>query len=108
VTTPLEIDINPVPLWPDVPDLAHPLDGPASLERIAFIADATTEGRAAIAMLVRLPDGRAVVAVTTWRLFNTAARGIAASPHRPVRPARRHLRTTQGSARPRPTGHAVR
>lgn len=49
----------------------------AAIERIGLIRNGTTQGRAVIAIAVRLPDDRVVIAETTWRLFSTAARSLA-------------------------------
>lgn len=49
-------------------------------ERVGLLRHGTTEGRASVAMVVRLPDGRPVIVETTWRLFWTTARALAASP----------------------------
>lgn len=74
---PLDIQIDPAqPAWPDVQGAEHGM-----IERIVYLNDATVEGNAAVALLIRLPDGRFVIGQTTYRLFNTAARSIAASPH---------------------------
>ena len=77
MTTPLEIcaDLAAYP-WSDLP--SDPLHG--MVERIGLLPDGTSTGRASIALTVRLDDGRTVVAETTWRLFNVAARALAASP----------------------------
>jgi hypothetical protein len=69
-------DIERAP-WNDLPEDTT-LDG--KLERIGLLRNGTTGGRASVGLVVRLPDGTAVVAQTTWRLFNTAARALAASP----------------------------
>jgi len=50
------------------------------IDRVVFIRNGTAEGRAAIALLIRLADGRNVLAQTTYRLAHAAARAIAASP----------------------------
>ena len=50
------------------------------IERVTLLRNGTQTGRAALAVLVRLPDGRAVIAQTTYRLAVAAARSIAASP----------------------------
>lgn len=68
-------DIERAP-WSDLP--VNVLQG--RLERLGLLRNGTQQGRATIAMVVRLPDGTPVVAETTWRLFNLAARALAASP----------------------------
>lgn len=62
--------------WTDIPQTAPQ----GRLERIGLLRNGTVEGRATVGLVVRLPDGTAVVAETTWRLFNAAARALAASP----------------------------
>lgn len=52
----------------------------AKLERIGILPNATAKGLSAVEVLIRLPDGRHVIAETTLRLFLTAANAIAASP----------------------------
>lgn len=82
--------------WP--PIAATPLDVRTDIERapyteldpkatlhgqlvsIGLLRNGTTKGRASVALVVRLDDGRHVIAETTWRLFNTAAQALAASP----------------------------
>ena len=59
----------------DPKDLLH-----GQLVSIGLLRNGTTEGRASVALVVRLDDGRMVMAETTWRLFNTAARALAVSP----------------------------
>lgn len=50
------------------------------LVSIGLLRNGTVEGRASVALVVRLDDGQHVIAETTWRLFNTAAGALAASP----------------------------
>lgn len=50
------------------------------VERIGLLPEGTTGGRASVALLVRLPNGRYVIAETTWRLFRAAAATLAATP----------------------------
>lgn len=74
--TPLNIRIDPpLPVFPGVADYDV-----GEIEEIVFKRNMTTEGRAGIGIVVVLSDGRTVVGQTTYRLFNTAARAIAASP----------------------------
>lgn len=68
-------DIEGAP-WADIPPAAPQ----GRLERIGLLRNGTHEGRASVGLVIRLPDGSAVVAETTWRLFRTAARALAASP----------------------------
>lgn len=51
------------------------------IERVAFLRNATRHGNGGILVLIRLDDGRLVVAETTYRLAHAAARAIGASPH---------------------------
>lgn len=69
-------DMDQAP-WTDLPrkDILH-----GQVERAGLLRHGTSDGRASVALVVRLDDGRPVVAETTWRLFNTAARALAASP----------------------------
>lgn len=50
------------------------------LERVGLLRHGTTQGRASVALLGRLDDGRVVVLETTWRLLHAAVRALAASP----------------------------
>lgn len=72
--TPLSVtmDIDQSP-WRDI-------DGAASgvLQRVAGIPRGTAHGNAAVALAVQLEDGSWVIAQTTLRLFNSAARALAA------------------------------
>lgn len=76
--TPLDVrpDIEQNP-WTDVEPKAL-LHG--QIERIGLLRHGTTGGRASVALLIRMDDGRAVIGETTWRLFHAAARALAASP----------------------------
>lgn len=69
------LELNP---WDDVPDEEFAGDG--TLGRIGLLPNGTTGGRPTIGMLVRLPDGRAVIAQTTWALMEAATRALATSP----------------------------
>lgn len=75
--TPLDIrpnlELNP---WDDVP--ADRLGG--TVERVGLLPNGTSKGRPVFALLVRLGDGREVVAQTTWALMSMAVRALAASP----------------------------
>jgi hypothetical protein len=78
ITTNLEIDP-----WVDLLDagLPHNPDGAtARIERVGILPNATQQGRACVEFLIRLPDGTPVIAETTLRLFNVAARAVAATP----------------------------
>jgi len=50
------------------------------LRAVGLMRHATSEGRAAVLLTVDLPDGTQVVAQTTWRLFDAAARALAVTP----------------------------
>jgi hypothetical protein len=75
--------VTPLTITPDIDQAPWTDVEPAStgeLARIGLLRNGTTEGRASVGLLVQLPDGQQVVAQTTWRLFNAAARALAASP----------------------------
>lgn len=82
VTITTNLDIDP---WADL-DLAAmneqlmPNGQTAKIERVGVLPNATASGRACVELLVRLPDGRLLVAETTLRLFNTIAAAVAATP----------------------------
>jgi hypothetical protein len=72
------LDIDP---WSDLE--GQPLvngDKSALLERIGVLPNSTDSGRATVAVVVRLPDGRAVLAETTLRNFLVASGFIAGCP----------------------------
>jgi hypothetical protein len=80
LTITTNLDIDP---WTDLLDagLPHNPNGvTARIERVGVLPNGTQQGRACIALLVRLPDGTPVIAETTLRLFNVAARAVAATP----------------------------
>jgi hypothetical protein len=62
----------PLPCPPDAPI--------GSVTAVGLLANGTVEGRAIVGLVVELEDGTKVLASTTWRLFNNAARALAASP----------------------------
>lgn len=62
----------PLPCGPDAPQ--------GSVTAIGLVANGTAEGRPIVGLVVELEDGTKVLASTTWRLFNNAARALAASP----------------------------
>lgn len=72
----LRIDLEQTP-WTDLrpATLLH-----GGLTGIGLLRHGTSEGRASVALRIRLDDGRTVIAETTWRLFHTAARALAVSP----------------------------
>lgn len=51
-----------------------------ALERVGILPEGMESGRASVALVVRLPDGSAVIAETSLRLFRVAARAILATP----------------------------
>jgi hypothetical protein len=59
-----------------LPELAH--IGMGALFRVAALPGGTSSGLPSVALAIRLPDGRVVLAETTARLFVLAARAIAA------------------------------
>lgn len=76
--TPLSIkpDLTVAPL--EVADPATAQEG--RVTQIGLMPNATDEGRAVVAMVVVLEDGREVVAATTWRLLHSAVRALSAGP----------------------------
>ncbi len=56
------------------------LIGQGELTAIGPLRHGTAEGNATVSMLVTLQDGSLVFAETSWRLFQTAYRVMAASP----------------------------
>lgn len=73
--TPLTIDMD----IDDEPESSPWNMGPIALgviERIGGIPNVTNKGHAAVAVLVRLPDGSTVVGSTTLRLLWNAARAL--------------------------------
>ncbi|WP_157251097.1 hypothetical protein [Nonomuraea typhae] len=64
--------------WDDITD-DNLADG-GTIERVGLLPNATRRGRPAFVLVVRLPDGRAVLAQTTWALMEGAVRALGASP----------------------------
>lgn len=56
------------------------LVGEGLITDVGLLRNATSSGKAAVVMLLTLNDGRQVLAQTTWALFHTAAKALAASP----------------------------
>lgn len=54
--------------------------GELTIESIGLMPEATAAGRAGVCFLLKANDGTYLVAQTTLRLFNAAARAIVASP----------------------------
>jgi hypothetical protein len=79
VTT--NLDLNP---WTDlrgnVDFLMDPEGKNATVERIGVLPNGTHQGRACVELLIKLPDGRLVIAETTLRLFRMAAAAVLATP----------------------------
>jgi hypothetical protein len=67
-------DIEQAP-WSDLLGADHGV-----VRRIGLLRNGTTGGRASLVLAIQLDDGRWVVAETTYRLFRTATRALAASP----------------------------
>lgn len=76
--TSLDVRLNGDGAFDDVDP--RKLAGRGDIVRAAILRNGTAGGRASIALLIRLDDGRLVVAETTYRLAYTAARAIGASP----------------------------
>lgn len=67
------LDIDP---WTDLPpDIPF-----GSIERMGLLPNGTVEGRATVALVIRLEDGSLVGAQTTLRLLNTATHALLATP----------------------------
>lgn len=80
LTVTTNIDLDP---WTDLDRdqlIYNPGGVTASVTRIGLLPDGTEQGRATVMFELKLPDGTPVIAETTWRLFNAAARALAASP----------------------------
>ena len=76
------VDIRPnleAAPWTDLGAAGGP-DLHGTVERVGLLPNGTQGGRPSVALLIRLGDGRTVVAETTWALYNGAARALAASP----------------------------
>ncbi|PZG49861.1 hypothetical protein C1I98_11135 [Spongiactinospora gelatinilytica] len=67
------LELNP---WNDMAGL----DSQGAVERVGLLPHATDQGRPIFALLIRLEDGRTVVAQTTWTLMEAAVRALGASP----------------------------
>lgn len=76
------IDIRPnldtAPLEDVLTSPAQALHGTVTL--LGLLPNGTSGGKASVAMVITLDDGKQVIAETTWRVFNSAARALAASP----------------------------
>jgi hypothetical protein len=54
--------------------------GRGIIERVVLLPHGTMHGNPSIEILVRMPDGRPIHAVTTWRLWERATRVFGRSP----------------------------
>jgi hypothetical protein len=52
----------------------------AAITDVGLLARGTGNGTPVVAFLIELPNGRQVVAETTWELLRTAVRALQASP----------------------------
>lgn len=68
------MELNP---WYDIPGGSY---GQGIIERIGLLPNGTANGRPTVALLVRMADGSAVLAETTWALLSSAVRALDASP----------------------------
>jgi hypothetical protein len=76
----VNLDLDP---WTDLRDNPRYKPGGAvspKVVRIGLLPNGTSGRRATVMILAEMPDGSLVPVETTWRLFNTAARALAASP----------------------------
>lgn len=72
--TPLEIQMDGDNCWPDLADREWEA---ARLVSVAVLPHGTSEGRPSVTLRVETEDGRVMLAQTTLRLFETAARAFA-------------------------------
>lgn len=68
------LDLDP---WTDLLDAAV---RPGHLTRVGMLPDRINNNRAVVALAIELEDGQVVVGYTTWALFATVARALAACP----------------------------
>lgn len=52
----------------------------AEFNGIGLLRHGTSEGKASVALFLKLPDGQQVLAQTTWGAFHTVAKALAVSP----------------------------
>lgn len=52
----------------------------AEFTGIGLLRHGTSEGKASVALFLKLPDGSQVLAQATWAAFHTAAKALAVSP----------------------------
>lgn len=69
-----DLDANP---WTD---LQSDNPGVGTVTRVGLLRHGTIQGRATVGVVVTMPDGSRVLAQTTWRLWQTATRALAAGP----------------------------
>ncbi len=76
---PMIIKLDGDNCWPDLKDkkLFH-LDNHSPPIQVAVLDGGMSSGRPSVAIRIDLPDGQAVIAETSARLFCTAARAIQA------------------------------
>jgi hypothetical protein len=72
LTLHLDVEQNPLPTDNLVAD--------GELSDIGLLRHGTKSGKAVVAVVVTLADGRQVIGQTTWALLRTAYAGLAASP----------------------------
>ena len=73
LTLTTNLDIDP---WTDLPpDIPF-----GNVERMGLLPNGTVEGRATVAIVIRLEDGSLVGAQTTLRILNAATHALLASP----------------------------
>jgi hypothetical protein len=80
MTTTIRIHLDGDGCWPDLIDrqseIIHVGDG--SVIDIAALDAGMTSGRMSVALRIDLPDGRPLIAETSWRSLATAVQAIAA------------------------------
>lgn len=79
----LDIILDGDDAWPDLgarliadPDAVIHLGADAPPIGVAVLPAGMASGKASIALRIELPDGRTVIAETSWALFASAARAI--------------------------------
>lgn len=79
LTITTNLDIDP---WTDLLGIRNTptFAGGGQIERIGVLPNGTQQERACVEFMIRLDDGRVVVAETTLRLFQAASHAVLASP----------------------------
>lgn len=75
--------MTPLSLHLDVEQYPLPQDGlvaDGAITDIGLLRHGTVEGKAAVGIVVTMPDGTRVIGQTTWALLRTAFVGLSASP----------------------------